>query len=141
MAPRRTRDELWNLRAQSLHDHYIKHGRLPSRGISSEKQLADWVQTQRKRWDGLTETRKSILEANPQFSPSPHDDAWDDRLNEYASFLAQGGGRPRIRASDQKERTLAVWVRNQERHVRLGTLPKHRLDDFNAVSTRQSAEE
>ena len=99
----------------------------PNRISSHERQLAEWVRTQRK---ALTQGRRCTYQQRrlaciSEFSTAPFDDLWTRRLEEYERFINANKGAPN--SSIPNERTLAAWAAKQRLRHRAGRLNQSRV--------------
>ena len=130
----------WVENVQVLHD-YVRVNGWPHRSVRHDgsdltgQHLVNWVREQRRRPDALCTYQRERLLVIPGYTWSPLDDAWDDKVDDYTSFVISRGRRPSRRSSDKRERSLATWVANQRTRHRQGRLPKHRVDDLTNIDS------
>ncbi len=137
------RERNWHGRLQALADFVETYGRLPRSNArrrrqpdaAGERALAEWLRHQRRPQarERLSDSQRQLLEALPQFSWEPLDDAWDDRLDEYREFLNMERRHPRYRSRDAHERALAAWAVHQRQQDRANKLPYWRRSEFFAL--------
>ena len=97
-------------------------GRLPRRGDDVPRGLVDWVKNQRRR-SSLTAEQRARLEELGGWSWEPREDHFDARVDELYVFHRQHGRGPSRVAAAETERSLAEWLRRQERASHAGRLP------------------
>lgn len=99
----------------------------PNRISSHERQLAEWVRTQRK---AFTQGRRCTyqqrrLASISGFSTAPLDDLWTSQLAKYEGFINANKRAPNSSIPD--ERTLAAWAAKQRLRHRTGRLNQSRV--------------
>lgn len=113
-----------------------QHGRLPAQStkVPSENRLGQWLnrQSQRDRKGSLPTDLKALLDARLPGWGKGLGDRWEANLTRVAIFVDRHDRLPNQRGSDADERHLAVWLANQRRYERMGTLPPGRKALLNA---------
>ena len=133
----------WVQRALDLSDFTARHGRFPREnnrapaGMISlrESSLHEWVRLQRRSTscDNHCTYQTLRLELIPGFQWDPHGEAWENRLTEYRTFVADHRRAPRARSSDPLEKALAHWAAKQRSQHRLGRLSRTRASGLQSL--------
>jgi len=90
-----------------------------------ELRLARFLRYQRHNELQLTDAQQERLEKLPGFDWSPVETAWEQRCQDYSSFVRARGRIPRRRSPDRTERELELWHHRQALRQRRGLLPHH----------------
>jgi hypothetical protein len=140
-----TVQETWERTAQEIAAFRARCAELPSRssGDPRVRAWARWIDDMR-RGRGMTPARTAHLDAvlpgwrigKPKGRlPSQLEEArlaaeaqWTAKLRGYKAFMKERGRRPRCRAGDKAERSLAFWLQRQRELAagRSGGLPEDR---------------
>lgn len=120
-------NERWWERARELEQAAKELGRLPVPSDESiSPALLAWARNQR-RARRLTTRQVRALERIPGWSWAPREDQWEDRLDEVARFFAAHERAPRVRATDEREASLGLWLARQRRAADTRAMPYARL--------------
>jgi superfamily II DNA or RNA helicase len=103
----------WETRLASFMQFLSENGKYPSTiKDSAERQIAEWVHTQRKNKDKMYIERKTRLDAIKFVWDMK--DGWSNKLEDLIQWLSNSGGKyPSARSEDIKEKTIGCWVNNQ----------------------------
>jgi superfamily II DNA or RNA helicase len=87
-------DDLWNDGYEHLSRYSAEYGNLQmKRGYICEDgfKLSDWIGSQRKKRDKLTDERIQKLEALKGWSWNPIEEQWEDGLTQFKAFVSEYG--------------------------------------------------
>ena len=114
-----------------------QNNRLPPEEIDRQEwDLAEWKRYQQGRAlrnGHLCSYQRRRNACVPGFRERPRQAKWDDRLQDYRSFVAAHVGSPRYRSVDTVEKSLARWRTTQLTAYRAGTLSPRRRKLLSAV--------
>lgn len=94
-----------------------------------------WVRNQRRN-PHPTPEQQGALERVEGWSWAPREDQWEHRLDEVALFFATHERAPRVRATDEREASLGLWLARQRRAITTRTMPYARLGPWAEFSNR-----
>lgn len=128
------RDDRWWELAHQLAQIADQLGRLPQPSDEHvPPSLLMWVRNQRRAL-GLTGEQQHALERVEGWSWAPREDHWEDRLAEVARFFATKERAPRVRAAEEPEASLGLWLARQRRAAVTQAMPYARLCLWNECS-------
>lgn len=136
------KEQHWNQRMTDIEDFVTQDGCLPrdSRARRAdpaakvELRLARFLRYQRHNELHLTEAQQARLDKLPGFDWSPVETAWEQRCEDYRSFIRTRGRVPRRRSTDRSERELALWHYRQTLRYSRGLLPHHLWAPFRRLA-------
>jgi hypothetical protein len=128
----------WQQKYENLRWFVDTVGRLPRHnGSTWERQCHGFLYLQRREHRGgrLSSEQVRLLDNIVGWYSSPRaPDHWQQRLDDYLSFIKQHGRRPRVESPvGTRERSLMIWVMSQRKRLRAGTMPKERAAMLDAA--------
>lgn len=124
------KEDSWIKMFNLLKEFKLKYGHcdIPT-NYSENKKLGEWVKTQRKNKDILSESRKNALLSlgfNFEFAKTKNEEDWERMFKELLKFKVTF---KHVNVSSRfKDKTLANWVRSQRKAFKSGKLSKYRYD-------------
>ncbi|PQZ83729.1 helicase associated domain-containing protein [Arthrobacter sp. MYb222] len=129
----------WRKRAKEALDFYSENKRLPQRnGGHDERSLFAWISEQRRQFNNglLPKIKIAALQDLDNWKVNPWqqelDKKWERKLIFAIEFTNSQKRLPRYRGySSDHERTLGVWLHNQNQRESLGKLELRRVQELN----------
>ena len=135
--------DIWYHRLEQLRKWVVNNNKTPSSSKSlkpEETQLAYWIYTQRRAYKSgtLSEERIKALNSLPYWSWGDIiRGSWEDSRDKFVRWVLKHNKAPTYRRcadeADPDAYQVGVWINNQRRAYKSGTLPEERVKALNAL--------
>lgn len=139
-AVRQRRALNWITSLHAYEEHWWRVGRMPRENTRArttlpddERHLGEWARYQRRFEGGLNAYQRARLDVSPAFEWDLLERAWNQRLDECATFLSTAGRLPRLRAAEPSEFVLARWLGRQLLRLQCGRLETKRAVELHRL--------